>query len=496
MALHRRFSRKKKAGIEVWCGESFDKLPNVKVAPLVPDIFASYSGPERGLALIADLESAKSDEGNANCRRHNKKAEVAGARTWSMKSRKAYGICMSLYDQHPINGKISGDPIADCFAIMARKNNALMIVADGVNWGEKSKMAARCAVYGCMRDMNEKLFCAGKPIKNTHEAFTLLLKSLEVAHQKILEHQGGLTTLCVGLVCPVKDSKQFVVSIVNVGDSLGYVFSKSHGVREITTGSHDIQSERDIRDAGGALGPVNGNEPELHNLTCSLTFLDPGDIVYLTTDGISDNFDPVVTKIAMPKRRSQSESDVKEESDAKEESDTKEESDAKEEEEDSSMSCSEDGRPELEPHERHQYAVKEMERIIHEFELFTENSISAQELSGALLQHVLRLTDSKRKVLENPDLYGKRLKAKDRKRRDSEIVAKMSKAPGKLDHASIVAYEVGHYHGNDDEDYEIESEEELDNTVSNDLSNDQTNGETSSSNQAPLVRRISFESAV
>ena len=169
--------------------------------------------------------------------------------------------------------------------------------------------------------------------------------------------------------------------------------------------------------------------------------------------------------------------------------------DKDEEEDDSSLCCTEDGRPELEPHERHQYAVKEMERIIHEFELFTENSISAQELCGALLQHVLRLTDSKRKVLENPDLYGKRLKAKDRKRRDSEIVAKMSKAPGKLDHASIVAYEVGHYHGNDDEDYEIESEEELDN-ISTTIT-EETNGETSSTTPpAPPVRQISFESAV
>jgi hypothetical protein len=95
---------------------------------------------------------------------------------------------MSLYDQHPINGKISGmssltpkwlfmttlhfhcpgDPVADSFAICARTNNALMIVADGVNWGEKSKMAARCAVYGCMEYMNEKLFHAAKPIKTTH----------------------------------------------------------------------------------------------------------------------------------------------------------------------------------------------------------------------------------------------------------------------------------------------------------------------------------------
>lgn len=34
---------------------------------------------------------------------------IADAQSWNCKSRKAYGICMSLYDQHPINGKISGE---------------------------------------------------------------------------------------------------------------------------------------------------------------------------------------------------------------------------------------------------------------------------------------------------------------------------------------------------------------------------------------------------
>ncbi len=69
------------------------------------------------------------------------------------------------------------------------------------------------------------------------------------------------------------------------------------------SGSHDIESERDIRDAGGALGPVNGTDPELHNLTCSMTIVDPGDIVYLTTDGISDNYDPVRVQNETPSRQ-------------------------------------------------------------------------------------------------------------------------------------------------------------------------------------------------
>jgi len=50
------------------------------------------------------------------------------------------------------------------------------------------------------------------------------------------------------------------------------------------------------------------------------------------------------------------------------------------------------------PAERHMYAVKEMERVVHEFELFAESSCSAQELTGVIVQHVLKTTDVKRKV--------------------------------------------------------------------------------------------------
>ena len=57
-----------------------------------------------------------------------------------------------------VNNHIAGDPIADCFGLCARANSALMVVADGVNWGEKSRMAARCAVYGVMKHINERLF--------------------------------------------------------------------------------------------------------------------------------------------------------------------------------------------------------------------------------------------------------------------------------------------------------------------------------------------------
>ena len=96
---------------------------------------------------------------------------------------------------------------------------------------------------------------------------------------------------------------KFIACVCNVGDSLAYVYSPSKGhVRELTQGSHDIQSNRDMRDALGALGPVDGVNPELSNLTCSMTEIDAGDIVFLTSDGISDNFDPVVGKFCVPRK--------------------------------------------------------------------------------------------------------------------------------------------------------------------------------------------------
>ena len=76
----------------------------------------------------------------------------------------------------------------------------------------------------------------------------------------------------------VQGSSCWVICACNVGDSLCFVHSKKQGTREVTLGSHDISSMRDMRDAGGALGPVDGVNPELNNLTCSMTFVDEGSI--------------------------------------------------------------------------------------------------------------------------------------------------------------------------------------------------------------------------
>lgn len=166
-------------------------------------------------------------------------------------------------------------------------------------------MAARSAVQGSLEYLDTAVFgqVAGGMATTTREVFVSLLRSFWSAHACILETGGALTTLTVAVILPLGGDEQGGKSIVcscNVGDSLGYIYSKRYGVREFTQGSHDVNSMRDMRDALGALGPVDGNKPELGNLTLSMTVVEPGDIVFLTSDGISDNFDPVVGKFAEP----------------------------------------------------------------------------------------------------------------------------------------------------------------------------------------------------
>ncbi|XP_073823759.1 PP2C-like domain-containing protein CG9801 [Musca autumnalis] len=238
---------------------------------------------------------------------------IAGVSNWKMESDVAYGISVSLYENNMLTKEPMGNPIADCYGMVVRGNAAAMALADGVNWGDGARLAARSAVHGCLDYLDRAIFGYSQECMatTTQEVFVSLLRSLWEGHGCILEVGGALSTLTIAVVLPLaKDeniavngtdggsSEKYVVCACNVGDSLGYVYSKKHGVREFTLASHDITSMRDMRDALGALGPADGNKPELSNLTLTMTIIDSGDIVFLTSDGISDNFDPVVGKFA------------------------------------------------------------------------------------------------------------------------------------------------------------------------------------------------------
>ncbi|KAH8313210.1 hypothetical protein KR067_001781 [Drosophila pandora] len=226
---------------------------------------------------------------------------VAGVDNWRKECDYAYGISVSLYENNMLTKEPMGNPIADCYGMVVRGDSAAMAMADGVNWGDGARLAARSAVHGCLDYLDRTVFGQAGECRaaTTQEVFVNLLRSLWEGHGCILEVGGALSTLTIAVVLPLDgEPGKFVVCACNVGDSLGYIYSKKHGVRELTQASHDISSMRDMRDALGALGPADGNKPELSNLTFSMSCIERGDIVFLTSDGISDNFDPVVGKFA------------------------------------------------------------------------------------------------------------------------------------------------------------------------------------------------------
>ncbi|PAA71789.1 hypothetical protein BOX15_Mlig024927g1 [Macrostomum lignano] len=431
---HRGFER---ASETVWFGNSPSDVPNLALGNSDPTIFSAYTGPDNGLVTgcVADTENGR---GGCNSSRktgfnresimalleRDKPPEVAGCRDWSKRCAKAFGASTSLYDQNPLTKRFTGDPIADSFAVVARRNCGLLAIADGVNWGEKSRLAARAALHGAVRHLNRYL-ALGDALPDTNKALSVLLEAFVAAQANILRIGGGLTTLSVALALPLAGadrSPQFAVTCVSLGDSPVYLWSKTKGLRELTVGSHDLCKARDMRDAGGALGPVHGGkEPELHNLTCALTICDPGDVLLLTSDGVSDNFDPVVQRLAVPwdpaKHCQASENEPQD-------------------------------RPAMRPSERHQYGLKLMERVLLERELELNSVPSAQDVCEALIDSVRATTQARRTLLEDPAR-----RVRDAGRRQS-LAEKLMALPGKLDHATVVAYEVGLYQGDEFELYE------------------------------------------
>lgn len=199
-------------------------------------------------------------------------------------------MATSLYETLP-SGQYAGDPVADSLAIVTRENCAILALADGVSWGPKSKLASNCSVYGSTTYLCNHI----NECTSTKEVFTCILKAFEHAQACIVEEDATLTTLCVAVVIQLQERDKWCLCVVNVGDSYAYVYNKD-GVKEVTHGSHPIDEARDMRYSGGALGPADGYNPDLGNLTCSLVTLDEGDVVFLCSDGISDNFDPSVAK--------------------------------------------------------------------------------------------------------------------------------------------------------------------------------------------------------
>ncbi|KAF5284605.1 hypothetical protein FQA39_LY16963 [Lamprigera yunnana] len=545
-----------KDGPAILYGKNPTDLPNydLDVYDIGPDsIVGCYSGPNGGLTTVKRLEKHLSvPDSDIDYIDTTEEIEVADKSkqhdvmlpdAWNCKSDFVYGISDSLYDKNQVTKSCNGDPIADCFGVIARNDSAILAVADGVNWGEKASIAAKSAVHGCLHYLDKTIFNDTKPfddldtkykstpiftehrINNTRDVFVCLLRAFNCAHDLILENDGMLTTLTVAVVLPLKPKnvlissqgeESYVCCVCNVGDTLAYVYSHKYGVRELTKGSHDIYCNRDMRDALGALGPVDGINPELSNLTLSLTMIHKGDIVMIASDGLTDNFDPNVCKFTVntkdvlklkpqpsssrepplkPPRKNKPVVQYKTEHenpfaaefarqsshspsnpssmgkprsanttvpklDVKKSTQVKTNTGFLRSKTSLDMRTSakvilrnEDGIPFVTPLQRYEISLLLMEDILkrgisgHDIQCTT-----AKKVCENLVDFTFSISSAKRHTLEDADLYFDHLNGvmveisqQEKKSRRRKGLERVQNLPGKLDHVSIVAYNVGNY---------------------------------------------------
>ena len=357
---------------------------------------------------------------------------IAGVVGWQQPSPIADGESITLYEHKNQTTYHHGDPIADVFAIIARPNSCILAVADGCGWGIKPRLAARCAVHGSIEHVNEKLF-GGSSSEHftTQDVFHVMYRSLDTAQKRILQHGGTTTTLCLAVVVELAEPKagnRWGVCVVSVGDSVCYVWRhNTEEVYEITAAIRGGK-ERNLRDAGGCLGADMGDHPDLTNLFCCFAPVSEHDIVFLSSDGVSDNLDPVTLREALPEL-----SDASHSSSLTPPTVTQH------------TPSPSPALPVLSPAERHNVSMLRLSNLLREMRASRDNTLNATDVKEAVKTFVIEMTEEKRCFLEQMWVAANdaSLTPSERREQDKKIGHTVKQLPGKLDHATLATYQVG-----------------------------------------------------
>ena len=386
---------------ELFYGGNGDCIPIVQLSRLEKAVVCGFTGPNGGITRL-DLHST--DTLNTE--------EVAGIREWNCPPCDfVYGMSLSLYEEDETKGTtqlvngvaqrlphVVGEPVADVYAAVVRTNSCILAVADGVSWGKKPRLAARCAVRTAVEFISDSIDLINKtPSSST--VVDVLNKSLEACQDCIIANRATLTTLSVAMVCPLAEpgGPQWGVYVVSVGDSPVFVFSNSlNSLIELTVGSNPSSGVRDPKNSGGALGPALGVEPDLNNLSFSFIGVMPGDLILLMTDGVSDNFLETSHEI-----------------------------------------LGKNGTKSFLSNTTH----KNIESVLIRHQMELKDKMSAQSIAAHLMNRVVEITEERRQF--NSYCIREGIDIKVRARVDQEFAKSVQKMTGKLDHATILTYQIG-----------------------------------------------------
>ncbi len=318
-----------------------------------------------------------------------------------------------------------------------------------MNWGIKPRLAARCAVHGVMEHLNHDLFDRSNCPRNTQDIFHIILRSFHTGQRLIIKHGGTTTTLCVGVVVELQEPKngsKWGLCVVSVGDTLCYVWrNESQMVHEVTLAMH-FGKDRNPRDCGGCLGCDLGDQPDLSNLLCCFVPLSEEDIVFIVSDGVTDNSDPVIMKEAISENQPLSPPVVSVPYLPGNNSTRTE----------NPLPGSNNTAPVLElpiisPEQRQNLLLMKLTGILKRKVKSTKMHLNAQDVRDAIFNHIIDATEMKRGYLEScwVELDKTGATVSERRINERKIGQHMKSMPGKLDHATLAAYRVGRIAGPD-----------------------------------------------
>ncbi len=204
------------------------------------------------------------------------------------------GRSVSTYPLLPDSSTRAGWPICDTYyGEFQKEGTALLCVCDGCGWGFRSREAATRANAALAEHMARCL----PRVRDSRDVVEMLLRGIGEAHRKVVEGKEdlsivGTTTILGGVVMPLRDALgKFMFFFVSVGDCKAFCWKgPTNRFVDVTVGA---RGDNDARDPGGRIGPqAKQGLPDLRNLQVGSCVCEAGDMIVLTSDGVSDNFDP------------------------------------------------------------------------------------------------------------------------------------------------------------------------------------------------------------
>jgi len=205
---------------------------------------------------------------------------------------------LPVRNSDPVRYAREGSPICDQYRCCIFPNRTVIAVADGCNWGEPPRNAARAAVNAFT-----KYLCAHQSeIGDLQYAGGLVLRALSMANAEIFKgidretSMVGTTTLLGGLILQLDEMNEasaptFGFVYVSIGDCKAFHWNSVTGKYSDITASNRAGT-LSASDCGGRLGPHNDNLPDLRNLQLGFYACNEGDFIMIVSDGVHDNLDP------------------------------------------------------------------------------------------------------------------------------------------------------------------------------------------------------------